>query len=1259
MTLTFVARTENIAYGIPGPLAVQPNNTQGNHLICMVAWNVQAPSSQIGGPGPLVPCSAVADDQGNRWRHVADSGNDVSGARCAIWMCTNALPVTKWLSACVQGNCVSMAMVVYEFSGAVTSYWPVIDFTVNTNSPSSTSLSLSPVTTQADYCFSVGCTGDTSVTITGPTGTGWGVLDSISVGASSPDGLQMNTGWLTAAAATTVATSYTLNAARSFAMCVIGISQANALPLQQKDDFPLVVTEAAFGATIGDPTAAILDNQWTDISSYAAGPGDSPVITATRGRQYELSTPEAGELSIRMNNQTGAFNPSNVGSPFYSSALNQNMSFQSGIAPWVGHSSAGSGTVLAQSSAAAFSSATNGVSKFSLAIITPASSVTNPGASSEPIPISVNYQYTATAYFNLAVGASANVQVIINWYTSGLGLISSSAGTTVTGVVGSWVQSIAASATPPATAAFARIIPQVNGTTVSAMTIYVAEASLALVTNSVSTTQTGLVRLGTPIRVTAFWNGRNYPVGWGLVERWPQAWPDFSQWSWSQLIASDLAGAAAVNLPSALQGELLADNPYACFPFNEQYSSSSNTLNGVVKTASETDGQVALNTALNNQRPAVYIDGNQAIATGQTMNFTGDTGTGAGTTGYGTFDLSGNRGPGAQYGPDLLLPSLNASNTGNISLEVWTTVPTFNAGPASQFTSQLYEVLVNPNLASNGSTNLAQGALITGGLLYVNGSLEAQQYWQPSWSAGVITVGAAQLQGTLLQCGFVLANGNIYFLQNGGLSGASGGAVSSGNLYALAWGLSTSVTGSRGAFDGNFNYAMSYGVLFPYQLSPSRTNAHYFAGAFGWTNDQFTQRAGRYVAWSRVNVGLAGPTAALNALSGETPLLGPAYGIAGQQMNAALTNDAISTGGRWGAVGTGNLVVIPRTRAYNITNSITYGDAPVGPLNANVSFTSGTSGWTALNSATIAQVAGQGFGTFNMRITPNSGVSGPGFASTGTGTSAIPVTASTQYVAGAWMMSAAGLAAGGSIFINWYTSAGASISTSTSNTLQLATAGAWTYGELLVTSPANAAFAQINIIASGVIPSTSLFYVDRFTFVLATDQVPYDPASMSIDYDNSYVNNSTQATLVSGANSLAAPVVSNQNSVVKYLQRGPLSQQVSGQTTEDAYDRAYWSLNLYSEPSMRISSISVAIATRPFSFYSVLQTDINDVIVVSRNPGGAQQYTLPVTIEQVNISIGPGIWDVHYQMSPYVLPAAVLTTGSGTTGLLGSNALPW
>jgi hypothetical protein len=132
-------------------------------------------------------------------------------------------------------------------------------------------------------------------------------------------------------------------------------------------------------------------------------------------------------------------------------------------------------------------------------------------------------------------------------------------------------------------------------------------------------------------------------------------------------------------------------------------------------------------------------------------------------------------------------------------------------------------------------------------------------------------------------------------------------------------------------------------------------------------------------------------------------------------------------------------------------------------------------------------------------------------------------------------------------------------------------------------------------------------------------------------------------------------------SIQKYLQRGPLAQSVSGQTTENATDRATWSLGKYQEPSVRVRTVQVDAHSYPLCFTSVLQTDIADIATTIRQPVGAPgaYQSLPVVTERVSTQIGPGKWSVTYQQSPYVPEDAVLVADSTGFNLLGSNSLPW
>ena len=86
-------------------------------------------------------------------------------------------------------------------------------------------------------------------------------------------------------------------------------------PVQQNANFPILKVEAAFGFTPGDPSQA--PPAWTDITARCLTKLGDAFITSAMGRQYELAQMEAGELTIMISNQDGAFTPGNAASPYY------------------------------------------------------------------------------------------------------------------------------------------------------------------------------------------------------------------------------------------------------------------------------------------------------------------------------------------------------------------------------------------------------------------------------------------------------------------------------------------------------------------------------------------------------------------------------------------------------------------------------------------------------------------------------------------------------------------------------------------------------------------------------------------------------------------------------------------------------------------------------------------------------------------------------------------------------------------------------
>lgn len=1250
MALTLVQVTPGSGFagngsaGAIGSLSVSPGNATGNWLLLFGVWNTSAQDAGFTG---VVPASSVADSQGNWWQLIGDSGSSGAAARCAIWMCTNPLAIPAstaggWLSFALQGYTASATWMTAEFSGVPYGYSPAIDFIVAYNSGASTTTTvpLTAKTAQADYVFSLACMTSTSTPMTAPSSP----FTTIQQGGSTGAGTSFIWGgcsYATVAANTSVTGSWGITSSYG-AGVLVGVSQVSTPPANGNPAYPVVKTELALGAVPGDPTAAIVDTAWTDVSPYTLAGGNVVSIDAARGRQYELSQPEAGVLNVALNNLTGTFNPANVGSPFYSSALNANMSFQSGVAPWASHNGAGgsTGCALAQGTNPVLATGVNGVASYSLQL-TPDGATSGPGAISEKtIIISPNNAYTASVWLNCPNGYATGAHLDINWYTSGGAFISSSLGTTAALPAGAWTQFITTVTTPPSTAAFAALVITIASTPASSKVVYAAEAALVL---GMSAVLTGLVAISTPIRVSAFWHGRRYAVGNGYVERWPQTWPTLTQWGFSMLVATDQVGvAASVNLPSAVQGEILADGPYACFPFNESYSTSNNTVNGTQFTAQNANGLIAVNTSRVNQRTATYIGPN--IQTGQSIGLLGDSGTAMGVSGLSTPDFSGFRQSGAVYGPDTGLPGVTAAT--GITIEYWAVIP-------------------SPGVSGTGlnSWNMT---------MYTTPSLGAQPAaakinWPPGWygAVGVEFISTTQYQilvehaaAGLTASNSISINWNtlthvVIVIQPGG---AGTGYLNGGNAFSITTNFLqqplVALTFGQAPFsyapdNDGWNYAQAYSSIYPYPMSAARVASHYASGATGFSGDSIATRFGRYLAWATLGLNLGGPG---NSIT-DAFQLSSAYSTNGSALADVLNADAISSGATWYASAGGNIILLPRPATFNLPSTLTFGDNALSVLNPNAYFiNASTATWVGVSgtvTGTSAPPAGAQY-QWALLFTITSG--GVGATANESG-APFAAAASTQYTVGMWVYTAQSTVTLG---FDWQ-NAGHSLSSTTTATL-VVQPNTWMFVTTTQSSDASAAFGYARV--SPADGAGNSVYVQGAIVTLTAGEVSYDP-NLGFDYDNTYIQNVTQGTLTQGPTTLISPVEKNQSSISRYFTRGPQAVSVSGSSAQDAYDVAYWRLNKYAQPRLRVQQLTVNPATNPLFFARVLQTDIADVVTTVRRPVGAPAYSMPVITQKVNHKIGPGVWLTSYQQSPYVQEGEVLTADISPFNTLGSNVLGW
>jgi hypothetical protein len=420
------------------------------------------------------------------------------------------------------------------------------------------------------------------------------------------------------------------------------------------------------------------------------------------------------------------------------------------------------------------------------------------------------------------------------------------------------------------------------------------------------------VVLGIPVRVSAFWAGVWYYIGFGYVQKWPQEWPDLPQWGISRMMAADAVSVmASVAMPSALDGDMLLDGPYVFIQASEQYTSFTNGINPVY-TSADAQGLLAANTSRVNQRAAMYVDGTAATAaTGQSTQMFGDADAGFGTSSISTAPTVSASGPGVIY-TDPNLP--DPVTPGGVAVEFWLLIPAtvtstllqptvFQAfGPASAYKT------ANPSLSVQvlnftGSNSLkvilADGSSLSATF---NTSLNPQQV--------VLQITATSLS--------VYINGGLVVTK-------SLTAAQTTSWNAVALGCCNYAYQSGALSVGNFT-AFDLGI-YPALLPAQRIVSHYSTGALGQQGVDATQRMAQILAWGNLGFARAGQVTFNGASVGVAE--GPAYSLEGQSaadgINQLVTNET----GMAFAAPSGALTFTHRWAIFNQAPVVTFGDSPV------------------------------------------------------------------------------------------------------------------------------------------------------------------------------------------------------------------------------------------------------------------------------------------------------------------------------------------
>jgi len=298
-----------------GPTPQTFSNTEGNGLVAFIAVG----SDNVSG---FCPRAMISDDAHNWWTLAGSNVSNTAGAarRLDIWVCENAKAATAFSVTASQVYS-GLAGVLVEVQNLPN--FTSIDFLgVDGNLNLSTS-TITSSATQYDFVFGAAALfgSNAAQTMTQPAAFTAG-LGSTSTGLTAVDMADVRlypNFVLSATAAGAVNLTWSWTHAADYMTVAFGLKCGPPVPSQASSDFPLLITEAAFGFSPGDQTGT--NPTWTDLTSRSTGETGTALFHSARGREYELTQPEAGELDITFDNLDGALTATTTGSPYFPNVL--------------------------------------------------------------------------------------------------------------------------------------------------------------------------------------------------------------------------------------------------------------------------------------------------------------------------------------------------------------------------------------------------------------------------------------------------------------------------------------------------------------------------------------------------------------------------------------------------------------------------------------------------------------------------------------------------------------------------------------------------------------------------------------------------------------------------------------------------------------------------------------------------------------------------------------------------------------------------
>jgi hypothetical protein len=393
---------------------------------------------------------------------------------------------------------------------------------------------------------------------------------------------------------------------------------------------------------------------------------------------------------------------------------------------------------------------------------------------------------------------------------------------------------------------------------------------------------------GTPVRCTATWTGRVYPVFSNNFERLPQVWRD-PHWGEVNATATDAWATLNTKLSDVIQGEILLDAPYGYWPCTD--SSESGT---------------ASNLAGNNTAALTQTASKEGIGAAVVAGFGGSAngyldGLPSGTiwTQTGLTTLQSLNGYSLQYAPTTDLPPLSG---GGITVEVWARMDSGTQPTADRQIFALKE---------------AAGAIIS---LFVTsaGALSIMTFDASSHTRTDISTGIGPVDGILRHYTLAVTQTSWELWINGqSVMNQTGLNLASQPHWFSCCGCTDQRQHSR-----MFNGAIGHVAIYPRRLPYSRIVAHWWAAYRGMLNDSADQRIARLLAYA----GWGGP----RSISYTSPLqtFVPASDIAGQPVASNVEEAGDSEGGIVYVDSAGSVTVVAKQYRYDSTSKYTFGDRP-------------------------------------------------------------------------------------------------------------------------------------------------------------------------------------------------------------------------------------------------------------------------------------------------------------------------------------------